>query len=90
TLGAAARARLLKTPVASLAEAEALPWLLDEAFKVVRREGSLFLGLGLDERDPLNRQARRFFASTSELRLLGNDPFHAPHDGPFHVELALG
>jgi ribosomal protein S18 acetylase RimI-like enzyme len=71
-------------------DAEALPWLLDEAFRVVRRDGSLFLGLALDERDPLNRQARRFVASTSELLLLGNEPFHAPSDGPFHVELALG
>jgi GNAT superfamily N-acetyltransferase len=72
------------------ADAEALALLLDEAHRLVRREGSLFLGLALDARDPLNRQARRFIASTTSLMLLGNEPFHDRPDGLFHVEMALG
>ena len=71
-------------------EAEALPLLLEAAFRTVRRDGSLFLGYALDARDPLNRQARRFLHSTSELILLGNEPFHDRGDRLFHVELALG
>lgn len=71
-------------------DAEALPMLLDAAHRQATRAGSLFLGLTLDARDPLNQQARRFASHTSELALLGNERFSAPSNTLYHVEMALG
>jgi hypothetical protein len=72
------------------ADAEALPLLIEAALRKTRAAGSLFLGLALDVRDPLNRQARRFLSSTSELTLLGNEHLPPRPEGLFHVEMALG
>lgn len=72
------------------ADAEALPLLIEAALRKVRTAGSLFLGLALDARDPLNRQAKRFLSSTSTLTLLGNEHLTPRPEGLFHVEMALG
>jgi ribosomal protein S18 acetylase RimI-like enzyme len=72
------------------ADAEALPMLIEAALRKARAAGSLFLGLALDARDPLNRQAGRFFSSTSTLTLLGNEHLNPRPEGLFHVEMALG
>jgi GNAT superfamily N-acetyltransferase len=72
------------------ADAEALPVLIEAALKQARAAGSLFLGLALDARDPLNRQAKRFLSSTSTLTLLGNEHLPPRPERLFHVEMALG
>ncbi len=76
-----------------VADERAFTPLLQATLARARRHGALFVGITLDQRDPLIQQMRSFLASRSTLHLLGNAAL--PPDGPdrqriYHVEIAMG
>lgn len=63
--------------------------LIYNAFKYVRENNSMFLAIGLDSRDKLNKELKGFISSTTELYLLSNYEIKN-NDNIFHPEIALG
>lgn len=72
-------------------DAEALPLLIESAFNIIRKDKSLFLGLALDKKDPLNYYLDSFIAAKSELLLLSNYNLQSSQkDELYHLEISLG
>jgi ribosomal protein S18 acetylase RimI-like enzyme len=69
---------------------DAFPALLQVALTALRAEKAFFLGLALDQRDPLGHWLSLFSASRSDLYLLSNYAFARPERGLFHLEIGLG
>ncbi len=70
-------------------ENDCLSEILLEAFKFVRLNNSMFLAIGLDKRDLLNKELKSFISSTTELLLLSNYNLEN-NDKIFQTEISLG